>query len=533
LGALTLKSFPFELRGWDVENYESIDPTDGFGSNTRVYVSKDQIVQIEPDYNSNSSNSWITDKGRQFFDGIFNIHTNKQEKYVDPWFELTQSLTKMLYIFDHVNQHKSQNFYFIVIFGNLGIESLSFLTLMTKKYSFLKVKKAENIKINNDLETHFQLNLASNKIKLNSSSLCLIISTNPRYEGYYLNLNLRQRFLKGNFKCFIIGSLIDLTFPTVFLGSNLSTLKTISEGTNLVCRNIKSSKNPITIVNSELLKRNDGQNSLEMLKILKYANLFSKTWQGYNLLAPNLSETSSQNIYKFPTVTLNDFNYASSLYFLNININNNSNLKQIAELKLLDYFTISKNNLFIDTLFLDQSFISNKNFSFINKIYAEKVNYNYLPCSMFYENEETFITTEGLIKRTNKLILKKKTKNTWQIFRKMFNQFQELSFLNYKTNQTIFFNNKKLVNFKNFIYFQYQATQSLTNLNFYLSTKTQPFNLNNLNNIFKSKTYKIKNTKLKYWLDDFFISGKDEYSQNSSILTNCSKVFRVKQSNFF
>jgi len=71
MGALTLKSFPFELRGWDIEKFESTDPTDGFGSSTRVYISKDQIVLIEPDYNSQTLNTWLTDKGRQFFDGIF------------------------------------------------------------------------------------------------------------------------------------------------------------------------------------------------------------------------------------------------------------------------------------------------------------------------------------------------------------------------------------------------------------------------------------------------------------------------------
>jgi NADH dehydrogenase/NADH:ubiquinone oxidoreductase subunit G len=80
MGALTLKSFPFELRGWDIEKLESIDPTDGFGSDTRVYISKDQIVQIEPDFNINSSNTWLTDKGRQFFDGIFGIWDPNQKK---------------------------------------------------------------------------------------------------------------------------------------------------------------------------------------------------------------------------------------------------------------------------------------------------------------------------------------------------------------------------------------------------------------------------------------------------------------------
>lgn len=51
MGALTLKSFPFVLRSWNVKSYESIDPTDTFGQNTRVYVNKNQIVKIEPQFN--------------------------------------------------------------------------------------------------------------------------------------------------------------------------------------------------------------------------------------------------------------------------------------------------------------------------------------------------------------------------------------------------------------------------------------------------------------------------------------------------
>jgi methyltransferase-like protein len=40
----------------------SIDPTDGFGSDTRVYISNNQVVQIEPDYNIQTFNTWLTDK---------------------------------------------------------------------------------------------------------------------------------------------------------------------------------------------------------------------------------------------------------------------------------------------------------------------------------------------------------------------------------------------------------------------------------------------------------------------------------------
>jgi hypothetical protein len=93
---------------------------------------------------------------------------------------------------------------------------------------------------------------------------------------YYLNLKLRQRFLKGNFKCLAIGSLIDLTFPISFLGSNLNIIKTITEGNNLICQDLKFSSNPVVIYNGEFFKRNDGKNASEVLKVLFYSNIFDK-----------------------------------------------------------------------------------------------------------------------------------------------------------------------------------------------------------------------------------------------------------------
>ena len=48
MGALTLKSFPFELRGWELEKINSIDLTDSFGSTIKVSLNNKQIIQIEP-----------------------------------------------------------------------------------------------------------------------------------------------------------------------------------------------------------------------------------------------------------------------------------------------------------------------------------------------------------------------------------------------------------------------------------------------------------------------------------------------------
>jgi len=204
MGALTLKSFPFELRGWDIEKFESIDPTDGFGSNTRVYISKQRIVQIEPDYNQNTTSVWLSDKGRQFFDSIFSsLKTSKQNENseVKSWSGVLKSLLKTLYFFDIYKNKQQQNYFFTIVVENVSIEILSLLTVISQNYSFVKIKRSEKIKLNNDLEYSFQLNITStNNRSLEKSTLAILIANNPRYEGYLLNLDLRQRFLKGNFK---------------------------------------------------------------------------------------------------------------------------------------------------------------------------------------------------------------------------------------------------------------------------------------------------------------------------------------------
>lgn len=532
MGALTLKSFPFELRGWDIEKFESLDPTDSFGSNTKVYVSKDQIVLIEPDYNVNTFNTWLTDKGRQFFDGLFGSwNPNLKNAKLKPnfWANILKSIFETIYILDHCNKQQFKKKTLTIVIENISLEILSILLILSQNYSFIQLRKAESFKLPTDLEKTFQLNVASNKIKLNNSTLCLLISNNPRYEGYYLNLNLRQRFLKGNFKCLVLGSFIDLTFPTTFLGSNISILKSVTEGNNLICQDLKDSKTPLTIYNNELFKRNDNYTVIRILENLNYYTN-GKHFNGLNNLNPSLSETGSNITNNFIPLTLKDLNNSSLLYFINTSFYNNSNLKKITELKLLNYsFYLESDNK--NNLILNQNYKPNSNYT-LNNILNNSTYLN-LPTSGFYESEDTFVNTEGYIKRTTKLISKKNTRNNWQIIRKLFKYLKKnFGSLELPNNNLIFFNSNKIVNFKNFINFNYYATQNLTNLNFYLSIKTAPIIFTN-RHLFKSSSSKLNHSKLRYWLDDFFTGGKDEYSQNSLILNNCSKIIRSETTNFF
>ena len=344
MGALTLKSFPFELRGWDIEKFESLDPTDGFGTSTRVYISKQQIIQIEPDHSEVTVNAWLSDKSRQFFDGIFGVTAQRNKNFLlkkESWQSGTKQLLKTLYLFEHCVAKIQKRQFLTIIFENLGLETLSLLKVLEQNFSFLRLRQAENLSLPNDLEYTFQLNNTTTPNKLKSSTLCLLVGTNPRYEGYPLNLKLRQRHLKGNFKCLVLGSLINLTFQNTVIGTNTKVFKSISEGNNFACQDFKAAKKPLLIFGDEFYKRDDSQMLLNLFSDISHTNLITPNWNGLNTMNSTLAQTGTQSVKAFKPIQVKDFTESSSFYFLNTNSKDTPNLKKIAELKLLNCQLIS------------------------------------------------------------------------------------------------------------------------------------------------------------------------------------------------
>jgi len=534
LGALTLKSFPFELRGWDIKSYESINPTDSFGQDIIIYIENNQIIKIEPEFSNNSSNNWLTDKGRQFFDSIFEPNKLKSiKKSPEKWENLFKTLLTTLYTFNICNLKNGNKQFFVIVFEHLSIEVLNLLFVTSHMYTFIKLRRAENYKINNDLESNFQLTSIPSKSKLLSSSLCILLGFNSRYENSHLNLTLRQRYLKGNFEVLNIGSLFDFTFSVSSLGSNLSILNTIVEGNNLFCVDLKSAKNPLLVTNTDIFKRTDSRHLIDIIKMLKFTNIVSKAWNGLNISNSYLNETGVNSLFSFSFLTFKDLSSFSSLYALNIKISNIPNLKKLVELKLLNF--VEGSHFGKNFTLIDQNLVINNNVGFIsNQNSLNFTNYLYLPSNTIFENQETFLNTEGHIKRTTKLLLNDSYKSNWKLIRKFIKCNKNVSYLNNsKNNKLICFNTKNSSNFKNFINFQYSATQSLTDLNFYLNIKNSTFTIYKNTLPFKLGPIKLINTKIKYWLDDFYNGGKDSYCHNSLILNNCSKNLRLEATNFF
>ena len=400
---------------------------------------------------------------------------------------------------------------------------MNLLYILEQNNFFIKLRRVDSTYIDNDFESNYLLNDSISKSKLHSSTLGLLLNTDPRHEGYVLNLNLRLRFLKGDFKLLSIGSFLDITLPVYCVGSNVNALVRINEGTHLSCQDIKSSNFPILITNTELFKR---KGLKHIFKILKSTNFISNIWNGVNVLNNNLSNAGIMTLSSFLPLSREDCINFLGFYSINAELNSIGNFKKIIDLKLLNLIDSSLN--FKPHIFLDQ------NPNSINKI-INSDNYYYLPNNLFLEDSETYVNTEGLVKRTTKLLNhKKNSKTNWQIIRKLYSISTELSYLE-KTKNTQFadFDFINLFNYKNYINFQFLPSQNLVSFSFYLNKKNKPFSLNFHQN-FKISKMKVFETKMKYWLDDFFINnGRDSFSHNSSVLLNCSKISRSLSANFF
>jgi len=191
--------------------------------------------------------------------------------------------------------------YLIIIFSsNTSIEVLNLLFLISKKYQFLKLRRSENPNLNTDLESSFVLNSSSENPKLLISDACFFLWVNTRFEGSYLNLKLRQRYLKGNFSAFSLGSKINLTYPVCYMGSSTKILKAFVEGNNLICQNFKSASSPILVCGVENFHRKDAKTILDLLEILKLNTNFStKNWNGINFLNSTLNDVGSKGLNSF------------------------------------------------------------------------------------------------------------------------------------------------------------------------------------------------------------------------------------------
>jgi len=538
VGALTSKPYSFIDRNWELKNLKTIDFSDSNCLNLNIFVKNTQtITKITPDYNEHYNlpiNSWISDKTRFSFDGMFSperiseifLATSKNKiENISNWSSVFKEIVNILYFYNHLNKHLSKKFILTIIANNnLNLETWTILFLLKKKFSFIEIKKADNHFFNKNFCNEFNCDFTPNKIdKIN---LSILIGLNSRYESPFINLSLKKRYLKGNFKLFGINSFLDLTFPIKTLGLNLKILKKITEGTHYLCQNIKFSKTLI-LCNSELLKREDNNSIYNILSLIKN---FNKNLT-VNVINSNINESGSYFFNNTKIISQKDLKESSGFFFLDNNISNSILLKKLIELKLLNFIdnenfeNIDEGKFLIEqNKFLKYSLKNN-----FKKIYTVN-SYVFLPSTIFYENSGTYLNTETLYKKVVKIIPPLGlVKSNWKILRNFISYTNQLQYFN-ENISNISFNVKSLSSLTKFMSFFLFPLNNFSNPFFYNSTlkKNQIKFIEN----YKIRSKKFFNTKPILWIEDFFIGGKDDYSILSKVMIECSKNLRLANTNF-
>ena len=528
VGALTSKPYAFISRSWELKKSNSIDFSDSFGNSVLIYVKDNKIIKITPSYSYNlQMSNWISDKSRYIHTGIFlsKVKDNNEKKPKNFWKNLLSDLCNSIYFNDHLNKHFYKKFKFsILINGFMSLEVLCLMILLKQKFKFIHLRRTDGESIDSSLTSNFTLNSLVNIKDINLSDLIFMCGVNTRYEGYALNLKLRQRFLKGDLKVLSLGSLIDYTYPVQYLSLNLNFLRNICEGNNPFCQDLISYKNPSILLGSEIFRRRDSNKLQSLFKnLLFFSNLKTKIWNGYNVLNKSINDTGSRFLYSFKNLTNKDFLYTNLFYLFESNTIN-SHFSSFIELKLLGYLKFNSTNRII----LTQSFDNNINYH----LSGDKFN---LPSNVFYENSETFMNTEGFIKRSVKILnLNNNSKSNWDILRHLGKKLDSVNFLSdFDSKNFLFSESDNISNMLRFINFNFFPIQSYNRFTSYKNNKVVNNNINvSENSLFYVSKCKLYDTKIVCWLDDFFVGGRDNYSSYSSVMIKCSKSLRYTSTNF-
>ena len=242
VGALTSKPYAFTSRPWEIRSTNSIDPTDGLGSNIKIDFRGTEILRVLPRFKEEINEEWIADKIRFSYDGLGRQRILTPLGKKDGSFKKLDwetALGKTREKFHSLDPSKIS----LSVCGDSNLE-----TLVTA-YDFLNKIGVTNRQYGNIADTNVSDNSYSYSFNegiqnIENVDTCLIVNTNPRHDATLLNARLRKRFLKGGFNVALVGSYNNLTFPVQQLGTSLSSLNQIAEGKHSFCKVLANSSNP-------------------------------------------------------------------------------------------------------------------------------------------------------------------------------------------------------------------------------------------------------------------------------------------------
>jgi hypothetical protein len=198
VGALTLKTVPFQTRSWELQSLESLDLTDCLGSNIYILYKNQEILKVVPKKNNLINDSWISNKARFYFNLIY---VNKNFKQAD----LLDFTKPSLFLLN----------------PDLDLKTLLLLKKLSYKNKDYSIKLLNSTSLKNNIY-FWGYKKKINKIHLLENSICLFLASNLQVEASILNIKLRSKIKLKKIKFYNLGFYFKSDFPINFLKFNIT-----------------------------------------------------------------------------------------------------------------------------------------------------------------------------------------------------------------------------------------------------------------------------------------------------------------------
>jgi NADH-quinone oxidoreductase subunit G len=282
VGALTSKPYAFKSRPWELRKTETIDVLDAVGSNIRVDARGLEVLRILPRLNEDINEEWISDKTRFAYDGLKLQRLDRPYVRKDgrleqvSWSEAYKVIATK---FKDINPDS-----IAAIAGDMvACETMFIMKNLLEKLGVRNIDcRQDGMKIDNSARVSYLFNTTIAGIE--QADVCLLVGTNPRYEAPIINARIRKASLK-KLKVASIGEDCDFTYKVESLGNDVEILEQILSGKHPYSKKLESASNPMIIIGSGALAREDGEHILYLANEIcnKYV-LVKEGWNGYNVL---------------------------------------------------------------------------------------------------------------------------------------------------------------------------------------------------------------------------------------------------------
>merc|ERR1712241_1039006 len=155
-----------------------------------------------------------------------------------------------------------------------------------------------------DLRSNYLLNTGIAGVE--DADFVLLVGCNPRFDAPVFNARLRKCWIHNELNVAVVGPKVDLTYDYDYLGESTDDLKKLADGSHPYSAQLAAAKNPIIIMGSDALQREDGGavvNSVQQIGAkLRQSSGAPKSWPILNVMNRVASQVAALDLGYKPGV---------------------------------------------------------------------------------------------------------------------------------------------------------------------------------------------------------------------------------------